>query len=53
MTKLKAEILERECKRLKEDHKERAELVIALTKEKSMFEKTLDQLNSELTEKLN
>ena len=39
-----------DSERLREDNKERAELVTSLTKEKSVFEKRVDQLNSELTE---
>ncbi|KAK7502538.1 hypothetical protein BaRGS_00006113 [Batillaria attramentaria] len=47
----KSSTLEKECERLREDNKERAELVMALTKEKSVFERRLEQLNSELTQK--
>ena len=36
--------------RLREDNKERAELVTSLTKEKSVFEKRLNQSTTELTE---
>ncbi|PVD22002.1 hypothetical protein C0Q70_17805 [Pomacea canaliculata] len=50
-TSEKAVYLEAECERLKEDNKERAELVTSLTKEKSVFDRRLDQLNNELTEK--
>ncbi|XP_076436252.1 uncharacterized protein LOC143275847 isoform X2 [Babylonia areolata] len=52
-TKSRLDVLEKECERLQEDNKERAELVTSLTKEKSVFERRLDQLNSELTEKQN
>ncbi|KAL8598143.1 hypothetical protein ACOMHN_043214 [Nucella lapillus] len=49
----KLDVLENECHRLKEDNKERAELVTSLTKEKSVFQRRVDQLNAELTEKQN
>ncbi|KAK7094843.1 golgin subfamily A member 1-like isoform X2 [Littorina saxatilis] len=50
-TKEKADTLEKECERLTEDNNERAELVTSLSKEKSAFEKRVDQLTREMTEK--
>ncbi|XP_055898837.1 golgin subfamily A member 1-like [Biomphalaria glabrata] len=51
--KQKLAILEADNMKLKEETAERAELVISLSKDKSAFDKRLDELNKEMLEKQN
>ncbi|CAL1540795.1 unnamed protein product [Lymnaea stagnalis] len=50
--KQRLSVLEADNHKLKEENNERADLVISLSKDKSAFDKRLDEMNREMTEKL-